>query len=176
MNETKTKIMDLAEHLIQVNGFNGFSYLDLANEIGIKTASIHYYFKSKDDLAVALVERLHGVYAEAFEDMDANIKTPQKRLKALIESYKAYIGGNKFCLCGMMSAEMQSVSPKVRKLLNICFTDFQAWLTRQFKAMGHKDAKTQGLRFLSMLEGALLLARVKGDPKIIGTTLKVFVS
>jgi len=38
MADTKNRILDVAEKLTQINGFNGFSYIDLADEIGVKTA------------------------------------------------------------------------------------------------------------------------------------------
>ncbi len=171
MTNTKTKILDLAEQLTQTRGFNGFSYLDLADEIGIKAASIHYYFRSKDDLAVALVERTHQSHSQIFEDMNSAVNTPKKRLEAVIEYFQNYAVNKKFCLCGMMAAELQSVSPRVSKLLDVYFTGYQAWLAQQFKEMGHKNAKLLAVRFLSGLEGSLLLARLRNDPKIVHDAL-----
>ncbi len=174
MTDTKTKILDLAESLTQERGFAGFSYLDLAETIGIKSASVHYHFKSKDDLAVALVERTHEMHVKAFQDMDSTIKSPKKRLEALIEYFQGYAKNHKFCLCGMMAAEFYYVTPKAHKLLETYFSDFESWIEQQFKEMGHKNSKNQALSFLSALEGSLLLARLKRDPKIIKDALKVF--
>ena len=50
---TYNQILELANKYIQKVGFNAFSYSDLANEIGIKKASIHYHFPSKTDLGIA---------------------------------------------------------------------------------------------------------------------------
>lgn len=174
MNDTKVKILDLAECLTQQRGFSGFSYLDLADQIGIKAASIHYYFKSKNDLAVALVERTHETHTKDFEQMDANIEVPEKRLEAVMEYFQGYVHNRKFCMCGMMAAELHTLSPAVSKLVDAYFTDFQNWLAKQFKEMGHRDAKLQAMRFLSTLEGALLLARLRHDPKILHDSLKGF--
>ena len=54
--DTRMEIIDLAERLVRVRGYNGFSYRDLAEQIGIKTASIHYHFPTKADLGEAMVE------------------------------------------------------------------------------------------------------------------------
>lgn len=174
MNDTQEKILDLAECLTQERGFSGFSYLDLADRIGIKAASIHYYFKGKDDLAVALVERTREMHSKGFEQMDANIKAAEKRLKAVVEFFQGYVQCGKFCLCGMMAAELHSLNPAVRKLVDSYFLEFQNWLAKQFKEMGHKDTKLQAIRFLSALEGSLLLARLRHDPKIIDDALREF--
>ena len=175
MGDTRTKILDVAEHLTQTKGFNGFSYLDLADEIGIKNSSIHYHFKAKADLALALVERLHEVHSAAFEDFDKSLDSPQQRLQALVDYFQTYIQDEKFCMCGMMAAELQSVSPAVRNRLIAYFKDLQTWLTKQFAAMGDPDAQNRALRFVSTVEGSLLLARLENDPKIVGRALKTFI-
>lgn len=174
MTDTRTKILDLAERLTQTRGFNGFSYIDLGKEIGIKTASVHYYFKVKDDLAAALVERVQTKHAEGFREIETGTSSPQKRLEAVITYFQGYVVEEKFCLCGMMAAELQSVSPRVARLVEAYFNAFHAWLTQQFKYAGHKDAKLQALRFLSALEGSLLLARLRHDPKIVHDAMKGF--
>ena len=79
----KNKILELAESYIQIKGFNAFSYLDLAADIGIKAASIHYYFRRKDDFAFALVERTHELHMSAFRNMDIDIGNPTDRLMAV---------------------------------------------------------------------------------------------
>ncbi len=172
MTDTRTKILDLAESLTQTRGFNGFSYIDLAEEIGIKTASVHYYFKVKDDLAAALVERVQTTHAAGFREIEEGTSCPKKRLEAVIAYFQGYVAEAKFCLCGMMAAELQSVSPRVARLVEAYFNSFHAWLSRQFKEAGHKDAKLQALGFLSALEGSVLLARLRRDPKIVHDALK----
>lgn len=174
MTDTRTKILDFAEHLTQTRGFNGFSYIDLGEEIGIKTASVHYYFKVKDDLAAALVERVQINHAAGFREIEAGTSCPRRRLEAVVTYFQGYVKEEKFCLCGMMAAELQSVSPRVARLVEAYFSAFQAWLTQQFKEAGHKDAKLQALRFLSTLEGSVLLARLSRDPKIVHDALKGF--
>lgn len=174
MNDTKAKILEVAAGFTQQRGFGGFSYLDLADEIGIKAASIHYYFKSKDDLAIALVEYTHKLHNENFENMQASIVHPRDRLKAVIEHFQNYVVERKFCLCGMLVAELNSVSETVSKRLDSYFNDFQAWLARQFKEMGHSDCDDKAMSFLSALEGALILARIRNKPGVIGKALSSY--
>lgn len=165
----------MAERLTQTKGFNGFSYLDLADEIGIKNSSIHYHFKAKADLALALVERLHEDHSAVFADLDKTLDTPQQRLQAVVDYFQTYIQDEKFCMCGMMAAELQSVSPAVRNRLIAYFKDLQTWLAKQFAAMGEPDAQNKALRFVSTAEGSLLLARLENNPKIVGQALKTFI-
>ncbi len=172
MKDTKTAILDTAERLTQTRGFNGFSYIDLSEEVGVKTSSIHYHFKSKADLGVALVERTYANHMAAFESLDAQYARPQQRLSALIAVFQDYAENQKLCLCGMLSAELQSVSPAVREGLSAYFRAVRAWIASQYKAMGFKDAKNRALSFTSVLEGSLLIARIDGDPELVGLAMK----
>ncbi len=55
--KTATRILDVAERLVQTRGFNGFSYADIAAELHITKASLHYHFASKAELGEALILR-----------------------------------------------------------------------------------------------------------------------
>lgn len=167
MNDTQLKILEVASQFTQERGFSGFSYLDLAAEIGIKAASIHYYFKSKDDLAVALVEYTHELHTEGFQNFQKTIDCPKARLEAVITYFQNYVIEKKFCLCGMLVAELNSVSDAVSNRLDRYFSDFQTWLALQFQEMGSDDANYKAMSFLSSLEGSLLLARIRKDPSFV---------
>ncbi len=171
MIDTRTRILDLAEELTQTKGFNGFSYLDLAAGIGIKSSSIHYHFKAKADLALALVERLREVQQAAIDGFDNNMDKPEDRIQALITYFEGYVRNNKICMCGMMAAEFASVSPDVHRALAFYFRDTQKWLVRQFIELGHRDPQQSALSFLSALQGSHLLARVEGDPALVSRAL-----
>ncbi|WP_438876632.1 TetR/AcrR family transcriptional regulator, partial [Bacillus cereus group sp. BC7] len=51
----REQILDHAITLMMLRGYNGFSYRDLSDLVGVKTSSIHYYFPSKDDLVLEAV-------------------------------------------------------------------------------------------------------------------------
>ena len=176
MTDTRTRILDLAEGFTQSKGFNNFSYLDLAAEIGVKNSSIHYHFKAKKDLALALVERIRETHAKACSDFDHHFETPQQRLAALVAHFKSYVQNEKICMCGMMAAEFQTVSCEVRKALSLYFRDMRAWLAKQFVQMKDPNPEDRALQFLSGLEGSVLLARLEAEPNLVDRSLDVFVS
>ncbi|MCF2869480.1 TetR/AcrR family transcriptional regulator [Octadecabacter sp. G9-8] len=176
MSDTRTRILDLANQLTQSRGFNGFSYLDLAAEIGIKNSSIHYHFKAKSDLALAMVEQHRKTTADSFAQLDHQFARPQDRLTAVIQHFQADLRDGKICLCGMMAAEFQSISVDVRRELALYFRGFQDWLSKQFSELGHQNPPRAALQFLSALEGSLLLARLQGDVTIVSQALDGFVN
>lgn len=176
MSDTRTRILDLADQFTQSKGFNGFSYLDLAAEIGIKNSSIHYHFKAKSDLALAMVERHRKTTTETLSQLDHRLESPQERLLSVIQYFESDLRDDKICLCGMMAAEFQSISPGVRRELALFFRDFQDWLSKQFSEMSYPNPPLAALQFLSALEGSLLLARLQGDTSVVSQALDEFVN
>ena len=59
---TTTRILDVAERLVQTRGFNGFSYADIAVQLGITKASLHYHFATKAELGRTLIARYTGAF------------------------------------------------------------------------------------------------------------------
>ncbi len=69
--DTADRILDLAERLVQTRGFNGFSYADIASELGVTKASLHYHFPTKAELGRRLISRYGEEFARALADIDA---------------------------------------------------------------------------------------------------------
>lgn len=176
MSDTRNRILDLANRLTQTKGFNGFSYLDLAAEIGIKNSSIHYHFKAKSDLALAMVQRHRTMSVDSFGRIDHQEQDPKDRLEAVIRYFETDLRDGKICLCGMLAAELHSISADVRRELGLYFRDFQDWLSKQFSELSHPNPPVAALQFLSALEGSLLLARLQGDASLVRQALDGFVN
>lgn len=168
MSSRKEEILDIAQHLTQTKGFNGFSYSDISKEIGIKTSSIHYYFKSKDDLAIAMIERYHHNFKLLLDDIDSKIVSPRQKLIAFSGIFKSLAEAkDKFCLCGMMAAEHQSISTKAQNALKLYFKNSADWISLNFSILGSKKPDIDAKAFLALLEGALLIARIEGRSCLI---------
>ena len=71
---TRSRILDIGERLVQVRGFNGFSYADVAAEMSVTKASLHYHFPSKADLGEAIVARYAERFADALVSIDADAR------------------------------------------------------------------------------------------------------
>ena len=65
MNETAERLMGLAEAHIRDAGYRGFSFRDLAAELGIKSASVHHHFPTKATMAAAVARRYGDRFLEA---------------------------------------------------------------------------------------------------------------
>jgi len=85
--DTNSRILDVAERLVQSRGFNGFSYADVAIELNITKASLHYHFPGKADLGRALIERYESRFTEALDAIDQQEPDPLAKLEAYAKIY-----------------------------------------------------------------------------------------
>lgn len=168
--DTKTRILDSAERLVQSRGFNGFSYADVATELGITKASLHYHFASKAELGRALIERYADRCAAALEEIDAVGADAPAKLDAYARIYADVLRRKRMCLCGMLAADYDTLPGPMRDAVVAFFDDNEAWLTRVFEqgeAEGslHLDgsAHDAARALVGGLEGAMLVARPYGD-------------
>jgi TetR/AcrR family transcriptional repressor of nem operon len=166
---TRSRILDASERLVQVRGFNGFSYADVAAELAVTKASLHYHFPSKAELGEALIARYTERFARALAAIDANLTLAPAKLDAYANLYAEVLRQERMCLCGMLAAEYQTLPTPIRDAVVAFLDDNEAWLT-QVLEHGRNDGS---LRFgntaadtarsiVSGLEGAMLVARPYG--------------
>jgi TetR/AcrR family transcriptional repressor of nem operon len=168
--KTATRILDVAERLVQTRGFNGFSYADIAAELQITKASLHYHFPGKAELGEALIVRYAARFADALRTIDDTTPGARAKLDAYVELYADVLRGNRLCLCGILAAEYQTLPEPMRAVVIRFFDDNEAWLTGVL-AEGSADGSLHCDRppadaakmLLGGLEGAMLVARPYDD-------------
>lgn len=172
MDQTRAQILDAAEQLAQLRGFNAFSYRDIAEQVGIRGPSIHYHFPSKDDLGVALVERYRDQFAQACTHIDRKARSVSDRLRRFAAVFRATLErGNRMCLCGMLAAELSTLSEPIQLGVQGFWSDCERWLAsaledgRETGELSFRgDSARRAAVVLAGLEGAMLAARVADDP------------
>jgi TetR/AcrR family transcriptional repressor of nem operon len=168
--DTATQILDVAERLVQVRGFNGFSYADVAAELKITKAALHYHFAGKAELGEALVARYAARFAEALNGVEARTSDASARLDAYADLYLAVLREQRMCLCGMMAAEYQTLPTPMQVAVVRFFDENERWLVRVLEK-GRKEGtltfagppRETARMIVSGLEGAMLVARPFGD-------------
>lgn len=170
-NDTAARILDTAERLVQMRGFNAFSYADVASKLGVTTASLHYHFPGKAALGRALITRYAARFAQALEAIDRDIESAPDKLASYAGLYAAAMNGQRMCLCGMLAAEYRTLPRPMRDEVVVFFDDNEAWLERVLE-QGHRagtlrfhgPARDTARMIISSLEGAMLVGRPYGDP------------
>ena len=172
LSDAATAILDIAERLAQTKGYNGFSYADIAAELGVTKASLHYHFPSKAELGRALIERYEAVFGAALEAIDQMAAKPPEKLRRYVGLYDAVMRNDRMCLCGMLAAEYATLPAPMQAELKRFFDMNERWLTnvllpgRQSGLLFFKESASERARvILAALEGAMLVARSYGDPR-----------
>ena len=168
--DTASRILDIAERLVQSRGFNGFSYADVASELGISKASLHYHFPGKAELGEALIRRYSSRFGDALEEIDRSGGDAPAKLDAYARIYADVLRDRRMCLCGMLAADYETLPKPMRDAVIDFFDKNEAWLTGVLER-GEKEGvlRLQGSAgdaaqaLVSGLEGALLIARPYGD-------------
>jgi TetR/AcrR family transcriptional repressor of nem operon len=169
-NGTTVRILDVAEQMLQVRGYNGFSYGDVATELGITRAALHYHFKGKAELGRALVERYAARFSAALDDLDATALNAAAKLRGYIGLYTDVLSADRMCLCGMLAAEHRTLPDPLQQAVCDFFSANTSWL-RKVLEEGCADgslrcpgtAEDSASMVLGALEGGMLIARLDGD-------------
>jgi TetR/AcrR family transcriptional regulator, transcriptional repressor for nem operon len=168
--DTAKRVLDVAERLVQQRGFSNFSYADIASELGITTASLHYHFPSKADLGTALIDRYAERFATALGRIDRDLPEARAKLQAYAGLYADVLRGKRMCMCGILAAEYQTLPPSMGQAVIRFFDENRVWLARVL-AQGQTDKtltfagspEEVAQSVLGTLEGAMLIARPYGD-------------
>lgn len=181
MTDNRERLEQAALDAVQRSGLKGLSFRVLAEEIGIKSSSVHYYFPEKSDLARTLIERYSEEFFSALEAIESKRWGLPRKLKAFIAIFEDVANNGKLCLCGMMAAEVEQLDAGNRQLLDQYFHDTERWLIHLFDS--HPDdlkttvaSSTLAKSLLCGLEGALLLDRVVGDNQRLKAHKDLFLS
>ncbi len=172
---TADEIIRCARSLIEAGGYNGFSYADIAEVVGIRKASIHHHFPSKVDLVRTLVAQYRDEAETAIVELERHHPEPVDQLRAYAEYWAACIGDETrtFCVCALLASEIPVLPPEVVLEVRAYFRLFSAWLTslmergrEQGKLVLSGTARSEAETFMATVHGAMLSARAYGDPTV----------
>jgi TetR/AcrR family transcriptional repressor of nem operon len=170
-DDSASLILDVAERLLQVRGFNGFSYADVASELKLTKATLHYHFASKAELGVELITRYSDRFLAALEEIGARPVDAPTKLDAYSKLYADVLRGKRMCMCGMLAAEYRTLPKPMRAAVLRFFDRNERWLetvlaqgvdegTLRFEGKPSDVARM----IVSCLEGTMLVARSYDDP------------
>ena len=181
MTDNRTRLINAAQNAVQRSGLKGLSFRTLADEIGIKSSSVHYYFPEKADLAQTLIERYTVSLFETLSRISNQATNLRGKVKAFIAIFEEVGLQNKVCLCVMLAAELESLSNKNKLALQSFFHDMELWLVSMFNAYPSEletslSSAELARAMISGLEGALLTDRVAGNTHCMSAQKTLFLS
>lgn len=166
----RTEIVAAAAAVTYRQGHHETRLADIAREANLPVGSIYYYFAKKEDVAVEVARHLAERYEANCSDWDARLP-PAQRLLAFVDMTLEHAGelGRYGCPLGSLGTELGKAGRSLSSPIGEIFSELEAWATRQFIALGLDPAlaRSEAEHMLAVLEGATLLAHVKGDSAIL---------
>jgi len=172
---TAEEILRCARALIVAGGYNGFSYADIAEAVGIRKPSIHHHFPTKLNLVCTLVQQYRAEFAAGIAEIERRSTDPMECIRAYVGFWEGCIDdpSSSFCVCALLAAEIPSLPTQLVLELTGHFKDLAGWLrsvlergVRQGDIALDGDVFSESETFMATVHGAMLSARAYGDPGI----------
>jgi len=170
ITDTKNEILRLGTHLIQLYGYNAFSYADISKELNIKNAAIHYHYPGKEDLLAAIIDQ----YIARYEDLDKQLSAPgitsRQKIETIINRYSNLCDQNKICIIGSVCSDYntmpENVKTKLSQLIEMVLSMVEKVLQqgrRNGEFIFSETARTKSLMIMTNLAAGVQLARITGE-------------
>ncbi|MFT7573711.1 MAG: TetR/AcrR family transcriptional repressor of nem operon [Alphaproteobacteria bacterium] len=174
MSATVDKVLDAAEGAMRARGYHAVSFRELADDIGIKSSSVHYHFPQKDDLGVALIERYSKRVLAELNRRSEESKNPNDRLDAFIDVYReALVNTDSVCLCVMLGAESRGLPDNVSNAVADFFDANIGWLANILPTtLSKKARRNKAASVLATLQGAMMMAATLKDTGLFDAIVK----
>jgi len=170
--DTKNNILDAAQEYVQRWGANAMSYQHISEAVGIRKASIHHHFSTKEKLLEALIDRYSDYFLGLVDAIVASPVEPKTKLRqytALFEATLSQGKQDKACMCGMLGAELATLGSSAAEGLRRFYRENEKRLAKildegrqanKFHFEGSSRVTAQLI--FSLLEGGMLIARAEG--------------
>lgn len=174
MDDTRSQLLSEAEFLIRTRGYAAFSYADLAERVGIRKASIHHHFPTKESLGVTLIDEYLIRFEKDLQRITTGESSVDARLTAYAKLFSSGLKGGMLPLCGALSAEIAALPTSLKNRVRIFFEIHLDWLKLVLKRgisenelSSNCNIDRTALLILSSLEGASFVAWALEDPKLV---------
>jgi TetR/AcrR family transcriptional regulator, transcriptional repressor for nem operon len=165
--DVREAILVAAREAAMAYGYGGINFRDLAEAVGIKAASINYYFANKALLGEAVARRYWEDIVRDLEAISANSESPIEALRQYPGIFRLSLErNNRMCLSSFMATEYDALPEQVLKEVQ-AFADVNtAWLREQLvaaKLAKPKDIETRARAIYAAVAGAQIVARSRSD-------------
>jgi TetR/AcrR family transcriptional regulator, transcriptional repressor for nem operon len=175
INQTNQQILYYARNFLQCRGYNGFSYKDISQKLGIKNAAIHNYYPKKEDLVAALLEDSRKNLAANITQIVESGGSARDQLQYYFDyALKEFDEGKSICPPGSVILDFEELPEKVKKQNLLLLDDILTWISRvleigleqgEFNFSGSVEARVELV--VEALMGARQLSSIKGRKTLV---------
>lgn len=184
--DVREQLLNVAQDLIQRHGIDAVSFRTIADEVGIKSASVHYHFPTKDNLILELTTRYTSNFGAALSEIEASKTKAHTRLRSLVELFRTTNAEEKICYCATLAIIATRLADKPQHAARTFFVELRNWVERVLhEGLANEEFELTlpvpvlARAFTATLEGALLIdhleeanANLDSSRKLIESILK----
>jgi len=168
-NNKRERLVAAARQLIHQQGYSQTTLADIAEQSGVPLGNVYYYFKTKDELATAVIEQRREEFQAMYRQWEQEYSEPRQRLRTLLDSLIGWRDSvaEHGCPVGSLCQELNNQRSDLADRIDSILRDQLGWVSRQFHAMGREDAEQQAIHLVALLQGTSLLANSLNDAAIV---------
>ena len=161
--------MTAATQLLHQQGAERTTLAEIAKLADVPAGNVYYYFKTKDEVIMAVVEAHLRHTATTLASIDSQHQSPKTRLKALVREFAsqsemvADYGCPFGSLCSELDKGVREPGASADELMRLPVE----WAEKQFRSLERRDARDLALDLIAAYEGSALLANTLRDPGIL---------
>lgn len=167
--DNRGRLLRAAEKTTYRSGFARTALADIAKAAGIPLGNVYYYFKTKDELTGAIIERRVSRFKKLLQELD-QASSPAERLCAFVQLKIENREGlaRSGCPVGTLCSELHKHRGAVARKSTTLFAEAIAWMEGQFRALGQgEESRGLAVHLLSATQGISVLAHAFHDAALI---------
>lgn len=162
----RERIIETASRLFYFNGYNQTGINQIINEASVAKASLYQHFRSKEDIAVAYLQRRHTMWMEKLNTYVSETKGSTEKVIACFDYLSHWLNEVNFRGCGWQNiiAEVPENHSKITEQATYHKGELREWihnLLKQEKQYTAKQAQQLGDEVLVLIEGAIILSQIQ---------------
>ena len=170
----RERLVDSAAVLFHHRGMTATSLADIAKHADIPIGNVYYYFKTKEELALAALTRRREQFSAIYAGLQENLADPRQRLIEVTRYYETLRDEytKHGCPIGKMIESAENDGDNVTQTAAHTLADFVSWAEQQFRQLGHSEnARSYAVSLMAGIQGAIIMAKSFGKPEIISDEL-----
>jgi len=170
---TRNKIIELAQEAIASRGYSAFSFRELATELGIKSASIHYHFPTKTHLGVEVARTYRSHLEAALQRITEHHPEPRHALEQMVAIYRHEANtSQRMTVCTMLAVEIKNLPIEIQQEMKAFYELNLGWIEARLADLGVSEPAEKARQVFALLQGGLMGAKGQNDPAYVDVVTK----
>lgn len=174
-NDKRERLIDAADELIYQQTFNSTTLADIATKADVPLGNVYYYFKTKDEILKAVVQKRSVELQAQFVTWEQQLPNAKDRLRAFIgnTTVTSDTTAQYGCSLGSLCQELGKYTGELSNLAAELMHKTLGWVEGQFKSMGKGEQSGVLAKYLiASIQGVSLLTLTFKDPNLMARQTK----